>query len=77
MKVEITMNERGSITIPAAMRKAFGLKGNERLIIEDTGQGLLLRPTVSVPIEIYSEERIKEFASDEEAVDRALRDLES
>ena len=31
-----------------------------------SGRGILLRPSISVPIEIYTEERIAEFASDEE-----------
>ena len=71
------MNERGTITIPAALRKSFGLKSHERLIIEDTEEGLLLRPSVSVPIEIYTEERIKEFAKDEKAIADILPELES
>ena len=76
VKIEVTMNERGTITIPAALRKSFGLQAHERLIIEDTDQGLLLRPSVSVPIEIYTEERIKEFNRDEEAIAEVLPELE-
>jgi AbrB family looped-hinge helix DNA binding protein len=72
MQSKVIINERGSLTIPAKMRKNFGIKANDELIIEDTEQGLLLRPAFSVPIEIYSEDRIKEFASDEEAIGRLL-----
>jgi AbrB family looped-hinge helix DNA binding protein len=74
MKIEVTMTERGGITIPAALRKLFGLNGNNRLIVEDTAEGLLLRPAVSVPIETYSEERIAEFAQDEESLGRYFED---
>ncbi len=70
------MNERGTITIPAPMRKTFGLKGSDRLIIEDTEQGLLLRPSISVPLEIYTEERIQEFNSDEQVIADILPKLE-
>ncbi len=69
---KVTINDRGVITIPVALRQAFGLKPNDELIVEQTDRGLLLRPVVSVPIELYSEERIAEFASDEEAVGRLL-----
>jgi AbrB family looped-hinge helix DNA binding protein len=72
MQSKVIINERGSLTIPAKMRKNFGIKANDELIIEDTEQGLLLRPAFSVPVEIYSEDRIKEFASDEEAIGRLL-----
>lgn len=61
MKVEITMTERGVVTLPAKLRKQLGLKGNDRLIAETTPEGLLLRPAVTLPIEIYSEERLREF----------------
>lgn len=72
MHNKVTINDRGVITIPARMRDALGLKANDELIIENTENGLLLRPAFSVPIELYSEERIKAFASDEEAVGKLL-----
>lgn len=72
MQRKITINERGAITVPAKMRKALGIKANDELIIEDTEAGLLLRPAFSVPIEVYTEERISEFASDENAVGKIL-----
>ena len=72
MKSKVTINERGVLTIPAKMRENFGIKANDELIIEDTEQGLLLRPAFSVPVEIYTEDRINEFASDEEAIGKLL-----
>ena len=72
MQSKVTINERGVLTIPARMREAFGIKANDELIIEDTEQGLLLRPSVSVPVELYTKERIKEFASDEDAIGKLL-----
>lgn len=72
MQNKVTINDRGVITIPARMRDALGIKANDELIIEDTENGLLLRPAFSVPIELYSEDRIKEFACDEDAVGKLL-----
>jgi antitoxin PrlF len=77
MQSKITINDRGVVTIPAAIRQAFGLKANDELIVEDTDQGILLRPSISVPIEIYTDERIAEFASDEEELAKYLPKLES
>lgn len=76
MSERITINDRGVVTIPAGLRRAFGLKAGEVLIAEETPEGILLRPAVSVPIEVYSEERIAEFARDEEAVEKLLREIE-
>jgi AbrB family looped-hinge helix DNA binding protein len=72
MQSKITMNERGVITIPSRMRDAFGLKANDELIIEQTEEGLLLRPAFSAPMEVYSEDRIRSFAEDEEAIGELL-----
>jgi len=73
MQERVTINERGVITIPIKMREAFGLKANDELIIEQNEQGILLRPSVVVPIEIYTEERITEFTSDEKDLGPRLR----
>ena len=72
----VTINERGVVTIPAALRRAFGLKAGEELIAEETPEGILLRPAVSVPIELYTEERIAELASDEAGIEKLLPDIE-
>lgn len=72
MQSKVTLNERGVITIPAQLRQAYGLKANDELILEDTEAGILLRPSISVPIEIYTEERIAEFSRDEAAIGKLL-----
>jgi AbrB family looped-hinge helix DNA binding protein len=68
MQVKTTINDRGVITIPAVLRQALGLKANDELILEDTGHGILLRPALSVPLEAYTDERIREFGRDEAAI---------
>ncbi len=72
MASKVTLNDRGVITIPAQLRQAYGLKANDELILEDTGAGILLRPSISVPIEVYTEARIAEFARDEAAIGKLL-----
>jgi antitoxin PrlF len=72
MVQKITVGRRGSITLPAGIRKRFKLEQNDELIVEETDQGLLLRPSVSMPIEIYTDKRIAEFSSDEAAIGKIL-----
>jgi bifunctional DNA-binding transcriptional regulator/antitoxin component of YhaV-PrlF toxin-antitoxin module len=69
VKTTLMMTSRGVVTLPAKLRKALGLKPDDLLIAETTPQGLLLRPAVTLPVEIYSEKRIREF-------DEAQADLE-
>ena len=61
MSTTLTITSRGVISLPAALRKAIGLKPNDQLIAEATAEGILLRPAVTVPLEIYTDVRIAEF----------------
>lgn len=70
MKANVTITSRGVITLPAKLRQALGLKAEDHLIAETTPEGLLLRPAMTLPIEIYSAERVREFdAAEQELAD--------
>lgn len=61
MQATLTINSRGVVTLPAKLRQAMGLKTDNQLIAETTPQGLLLRPAVTLPLELYTPERVQEF----------------
>ena len=75
MADKIIIGQRGVLTLPAKLRKRYGLQQNDELIVEETDQGLLLRPCISMPIELYSDKRIAEFEQDDAAIGRALDEL--
>ncbi len=70
MKATVTITARGVITLPAKLRQALGLRAEDQLIAETTPEGLLLRPAVTLPVEIYTPEREREF--DEAEADLAV-----
>ena len=72
MKAIVTINSRGVVTLPAKLRRAAGIRSDDQMIVETTPEGLLLRPTVTPPIEVYSEARLKEFAEAETDLEKAL-----
>lgn len=61
MRTSLTINRRGVITLPVKLRKALGLKPDDQLIAETTPDGLLLRPAITLPVEVYTPERVREF----------------
>lgn len=61
MQATLTINSRGVVTLPAKLRQAMGLKADDQLIAETTPEGLLLRPAVTLPLELYTAERVEEF----------------
>ncbi len=73
MKTTLTVSSRGVVTLPAKLRQALGLKPDDQLIAETTPEGLLLRPAVTLPVELYTGKRIREFDEAEADLDKALR----
>ena len=61
MKTTVTINSRGVVTLPVKLRQALGLQADDQLIAETTAEGLLLRPAVTLAVEVYSPEREREF----------------
>ena len=72
MKATLTLTNRGVVTLPAKLRRALGLKADDQLIAETTSEGLLLRPAVTLPVEMYSEKRIREFDEAEAELAKVL-----
>ena len=73
MKATLTITSRGVVTLPAKLRQALGLKADDQLIAETTPEGLLLRPAVTLPVEIYGERRVREFDAAEAELEKVLR----
>jgi AbrB family looped-hinge helix DNA binding protein len=73
MKATLTVTSRGVVTLPAKLRRALGLKADDQLIAETTAEGLLLRPAVTLPVELYSDKRVGEFDEGEAELDKLLR----
>ena len=76
------VGKRGAIVVPAQMRRKFGIEEGSLVIAEEREDGILIRPAVAVPVEIYSPARVAEFllsnavdARDYRAAIRAVRKL--
>ncbi len=55
------VGKRGTVVIPAKLRRRFGITEGSLIIAEESGNGILIRPAVAVPLESYSNERVAEF----------------
>lgn len=55
------VGKRGTIVVPAALRKQYGLEEGALVIAEEREDGILLRPAVAFPVEVYTRERRAEF----------------
>ena len=72
MKATLTVTSRGLVTLPAKLRAAMGIRADDQLIAETTPEGLLLRPAVTLPLEVYGEQRVREFDAAEAELAKIL-----
>src|SRR4030042_4287368 len=62
MEIDTTkVGRRGTIVIPAGLRRKYGFEEGSAVIAEARAEGVLLRPVVTLPLEIYTPERKAEF----------------
>ncbi len=73
------IGKRGTFVIPAKLRRIFGIREGSEVIAEETPEGILIRPAITVPLEIYGPERKAEFllsnAVDDADYQRALNEV--
>ena len=68
MSTTIQISARGTMTLPKPFRKALGVDKGGVVMVALGEDGIVLHPAVAYPIEMYTDDRIKEF-------DKADRDL--
>lgn len=73
------VGKRGTLVIPVKLRQRFNIKEGDLFLAEEREDGILLRPAVAVPVEIYTPERKAEFflnnAVTKEDYDAACEDI--
>ncbi|MGH8656254.1 MAG: AbrB/MazE/SpoVT family DNA-binding domain-containing protein [Gammaproteobacteria bacterium] len=58
----VKLGKKGQVSIPKAVLKRLGLGEDTPMLVEtNPDSAILLRPAGIYPLEIYSDERIREF----------------
>jgi AbrB family looped-hinge helix DNA binding protein len=75
----VRVGKRGTLVIPAEARRRYGFAEGDMLVMEDSAQGLLLKPLRAYELEVYTPERSAEFmlnnAVDAAEFDAALAEV--
>jgi AbrB family looped-hinge helix DNA binding protein len=61
MSEATTVGKRGTVVIPARLRKRLSIHEGDAVLMEEHEGGVLVRPAITLPIEIYTPERKAEF----------------
>jgi len=57
----VRIGKRGTLVIPAEMRRHYGLDEGEMLVMEERADGLMLKPVRAYETEVYTPSRTAEF----------------
>ena len=66
----VIVSERGQITLPQDIRKKLGIKAGTALVAQEESGKVILRPAAVTPIEIYSDQEIKDWLAEDKISDR-------
>ncbi len=55
------VGKRGTIVLPAKMRRRYGIEEGTMVMAEESPYGILIRPAAVLPVETYTPERKAEF----------------
>ena len=76
-RTTLLVSQRGQITLPAELRRRFGLKQGGVVTLEEREGEIVLRPAAVVDIEIYSDEDIELWEREDELSDDERSRLEA
>ena len=57
----VKVGKRGTIIVPAKLRKRYGIEEGSLVTAEAREDGVLIRRAIVVPVELYTPERRAEF----------------
>lgn len=73
MRQTVLVSNRGQLTLPADLRKRFGIDKGGVVVLEDRESELVIKPAIVLEIEMYSDSQITAWDAEDrlESADRA------
>jgi AbrB family looped-hinge helix DNA binding protein len=72
MRQTLIVSNRGQLTLPASLRKRFGIKDGGAIILEERDNELVLKPAVVLEVEMYTDAQVSAW-DEEDRLDDAER----
>jgi len=58
MRQTLIVSDRGQLTLPASLRKRFGIKDGGAIILEERDNELVLKPAMVLEVEMYTDAQV-------------------
>ena len=72
MRQTLIVSNRGQLTLPASLRKRFGIKDGGAIILEERDNELVLKPAMVLEVEMYTDAKVSAW-DEEDRLDDAER----
>lgn len=75
MAQTLIVSNRGQLTLPATLRKRFGLRNGGAVILEERGNELVLKPAAVLEIEMYADDQINSWIEEDRLLPEERADI--
>lgn len=65
MQQTVLVSNRGQLTLPASLRKRFGLQRGGAVILEERNNELVIKPAAVLEIEMYADSQVAQWDSED------------
>lgn len=65
MQQTVLVSNRGQLTLPASLRKRFGLQRGGAVILEEHNNELVIKPAAVLEIEMYADSQVTQWDSED------------
>lgn len=65
MQLTVLVSNRGQLTLPASLRKRFGLQHGGAVILEEHNNKIIIKPAAVLEIEMYADSQIAQWDNED------------
>ena len=75
MRQTLIVSNRGQLTLPASLRKRFGIKDGGAIILEERDNELVLKPAMVLEVEMYTDAQVSAWDEADRLADAERQNL--
>lgn len=75
MRQTLIVSSRGQLTLPASLRRRFGIKDGGAVILEERDNELVLKPAMVLEVAMYTDTQISEWDEADHLDDTERQDV--
>jgi AbrB family looped-hinge helix DNA binding protein len=71
MREHLIVSGRGQVTLPASIRKKYGIGPGDIVILDDQSGQMVLKPAAVMEVDIYTDEQVRMWDEEDQLTETA------